>query len=251
MGREWRADSRECSADSREQGRENRECVADGRDIGERRSIFKLYKVHQIKRRRLYDVLNVLAAIGFVTKVPGEEIQCNGRNQILPKMLQQKRSFQIDKFSISLTKLFPPEHSVRLDSLTVTFLLLFPALQVEVIDLHGAGHFFSRGSAKYRTTMKKLSQITLILNASGVTGKTANASEIRILPPFTKLLTIERNPAVDNPLAIERLLNRPIDLAVQIDARRAEYQKYWTMLKCPDETNLKSLVGVGNREAVK
>jgi hypothetical protein len=78
--------------------------------IGERRSIFKLYRVHHIKRRRLYDVLNVLAAIGFVIKVAGDEIQCNGRNEILPNMLQQKRNLQIDKFSIPLTELFPPEH---------------------------------------------------------------------------------------------------------------------------------------------
>jgi hypothetical protein len=140
---------------------------------------------------------------------------------------------------------------VGLDSFTVAFLLLFPALRVEVIDLHGAGAFFSRNPAKYKTTMKKLSQITSILNAFGVTGKTANASEIRILRPFTELLTIERNPAVDNPLANERLLNRPTDPAVQINARRAEYQKYWTMLGCTDETNVESLVGVSNRKAVK
>jgi hypothetical protein len=65
------------------------------------------------------------------------------------------------------------------------------------------------------------------------------------------LFVIERNPEIDNPLTVEKLLNRPIGPGVQIDARRAEYRKYSTMATGRDKRNIKSLVEDVNRESVK
>jgi hypothetical protein len=190
---------------------------------GQSRSIPQLHRRHQIKQRRLCDVINVFTAIGCASRAGVDEIAWNGRNHIFNKLLQHKRSLHIENYATPLASLFPPESSVGLTSLTLAFLMLFPAIRVEIIDLRQASAFFSRDTTKYKTTLCKLYQITLILGALGVTGRTENVCEIKILPPINQLL---RDEEVENPMAIERLLNRPITNGHEIEARRAEFKRF-------------------------
>jgi hypothetical protein len=92
--------------------------------------------------------------------------------------------------------------------------------------VHEAARFFSRGLKKEKTTLIKLYQIAFILITLGLMSRTENAYENTILSDLRQLLVIEKNPTVDNPLTIEKLLNRPIDRQFHFNARMEEYQKY-------------------------
>lgn len=189
--------------------------------IGEPYSISRLYKRHQLKPRRLYDLVNVFSAIRCARRVSGEEIVWFGRGEIMAKLQREKDRLGISNAELGMSTLFPPENSVGLTSLTIAFLMLFPALGTHEIDLREAGSFFVRSSTKYKTVLCKLYQIAVILGALGLTGKTQNMCEIRILPPLEPLL---RNS--DNPMAIGRLLKRPPGGIDPFQARRDEYRRF-------------------------
>jgi hypothetical protein len=187
-------------------------------------SISQLYSRHPIKRRRLYDVLNVFTAVNCAIRNEAGQIVWRGRNQILPGLLHAKTVARIDNPQLTLTELFPPDNCVSLSSLTVAFLLLFAALRVEVLDLRKVSSFFSRNVGRYKTTLCKLYQIALILGALDVTERSCNVCEIKILPPFTKLLEEEQREV--NPLSISNLLNQTPEESRWIEERRVEFGKF-------------------------
>jgi hypothetical protein len=188
---------------------------------GKVHSIPRLYCEHQIKRRRLYDVTNVFTAIGCATRSGTDEIQWEGVTKILPRLLEERERLNITNYQITLAELFPVDTCVGLPSLTLSFLMLFPALDTDRVSMREASAFFSRETPRYKTTLSKLYQITLILGAMAMTERTDVPSEIRLKAPFTELLAEE---AGANPLAIEKLLNRPTKSADALEARRAEFR---------------------------
>jgi hypothetical protein len=184
-------------------------------------SIPNLYHRHQMKRRRLYDVTNVFTAIGCATRGGTDDIQWEGVSRILPRLLEEKQKLQITNCGVRLSDLFPPDNCVGLTSLTISFIMLFPALSTDVLNLRDASTFFSRDTPRYKTTLSKLYQITLILGALDLTQRTENPTEIRLKPPYTEILSVK---AMDNPLAIEKLLNGPSKWEDTLEARRAEFR---------------------------
>jgi hypothetical protein len=106
--------------------------------------------------------------------------------------------------------------------LTVSFLLLFAAIRVEVLDLRKVSAFFSRDIGRYKTTLCKLYQIALILGALDVTERHCNVCEIKLLAPYTQLRSDQGEA---NPLSIPNLLNRPEE-GKSVENRRAEFEKF-------------------------
>jgi hypothetical protein len=188
---------------------------------GQTHSIPALYLRHHIKRRRLYDVTNVFTAIGCATRIGTDDIRWDGLKGILPHLLERKETLNITNYQIPLSELFPPETCVGLPSLTLSFIMLFPALDTDTLSMRDASAFFSRDSSRYKTTLSKLYQITLILGAIEMTERTENPSEVRLKAPFKELLADEQ---FRNPLAIEKLLNRPIRNADALEIRKVEFR---------------------------
>jgi hypothetical protein len=195
------------------------------RDTSRVHSIPQLCRKYQVKRRRLYDVINVFTAIGCSSRNGSDQVTWHGRAQSLPSILSACREAEIHNPEKSLSDLFPPGNCVGLSSMTLSFILMFAALRVEVIDLREASCFFSRNSGRYKTNLCKLYQVALILCAVGVIDRTQNVCEVKIQPPFTELLNDQ--PSV-SPLAIEKLLNRPLASGDVLARRKAEYDKHWT-----------------------
>jgi hypothetical protein len=184
-------------------------------------SIPRLHRQHQIKRRRLYDVTNVFTAIGCASRSGTTDIRWDGVREILPRLQGEKKTLEITKYETPLSTLFPPDNCVGLPSLTIAFLMLFAAVDSKVLCIRDVSTFFSRDTQRYKTTLSKLYQITLILGALDITERTDNPGEVRLKSPFDEIL-LERTE--ENPLAIQNLLNRPIDRTDAIEARRAEFR---------------------------
>jgi hypothetical protein len=195
------------------------------RDPNVERSIPQLCRKYHVKRRRLYDVINVFTAIGCCSRNGGEQVTWHGRDRSLPQLKQSSRQMEIHNPDKSLTELFPPDNCVGLTSITQSLILLFAAMRVEVIDLREVSCWFSRNSGRYKTTLCKLYQIALILGAVGVLQRTQNVCEVKIQAPFTELLDEEPEMSA---LSIETLLNRPPTNGDAINRRKAEYLKCWS-----------------------
>jgi hypothetical protein len=187
------------------------------RERGTVHAIPDIIRQHQIKRRRLYDVTNVFTAVGCATRSGADDIRWEGVSEILPRLFQEKEKLGVGNFQIPLAELFTPDTCVGLMSLTVSFIMLFPALGTDALSLREASAFFSRDTQRFKTTLSKLYQITLILGALEMTERTDSPSEVRLRAPFTAIITDE------NPLAIEKLLNRPMRNTDAFEARRAEF----------------------------
>jgi hypothetical protein len=167
--------------------------------------------------------MNVFTAVGCSARFGSEEISWFGRNRILPTLLRAKTTAGIDNPQLTLLELFSTDSCVSLCSLTVSFLLLYSALRQEVLDLRNVSSFFSRDVARYKTTLCKLYQIVLILSTLDITIRHCNVCEIKLLPPFTKLL--RENQEV-RPLSIQSLLNQDVMTEKCIQKRRTEFLKF-------------------------
>jgi hypothetical protein len=167
---------------------------------GKSHPILSLIRQHQVKRRRLYDVTNVFTAIGCAARCGVDDIRWEGVGRILPHLRQEKERLNVGNYKIPLADLFPLDTCVCLRSLTLSFILLFAALGRDAISLRDASAFFSRETQRYKTTLSKLYQITLILSAVDMTERADNPSEVRLRPPFSEIIAQE---ACENPLAIK------------------------------------------------
>lgn len=181
-----------------------------------------LYPKLNVKRRRLYDVINVFTAIGCSRKSGVDFLIWNGKSQIISELISQIKSHRIKNWNLSLDELFPVNHCVSLTSLASAFLLLFAALDVDTIDLRTACSFFSRDTNRYKTTLCKMYQIILILSALDIVTKTEKVCKIKLLSPYLECLTESNHEIV--PTSIDFLLNTPSDAKHNsIERRRNDF----------------------------
>jgi hypothetical protein len=187
------------------------------------RSIPYFCRRFQVKRRRLYDVINVFTAIGCASRDSVHEIRWHGRSRCPDFLKQESGRLEIHNLDKTLGEIFPPENCVSLPSLTLSFVLLFGALNMDLLDLREVSAFFSRDTGRYKSTLCKLYQVAIILGALGIIQRTENACEVRVQAPFGSELV---GATITNPLAIDRLLSRPVRNADGMSRRREEYRKY-------------------------
>jgi hypothetical protein len=192
-------------------------------DGGYRVQLVDLCRKHQIQHRRIYDIINVFTTIGCAARDHGAEVFWTGRDKLMRHLKEEQDRMQIHNDQKSLSELFSPDHCVDLASLTLSFVLFFGALDLKILDMRDVSAFFSRDTMRYKSTLSKLHEISLILGELRVSEKTGNVCEVEILDPFWEQL---RAPEAGNPLSIGFLLNRPARLRDRIPARLAEYREY-------------------------
>jgi hypothetical protein len=190
------------------------------RDPERLHSLAHIQQKYQLRRRRLYDVINVLIGLGCASRQGIDGLLWYGRQRIVTELRAGKARLGVDNYAIPLSTLFPCEEPADLITLTSALLLLFVAMKTDTLDLRKVSAFCSRGTGGYKSTLCKLYQIALILSALGITEKRDLPCEITLLSPFTQLL---RDDADENPLAIANLLNRPFDAHALIEARVQEF----------------------------
>jgi hypothetical protein len=186
-------------------------------------TMIDLHHRFQIKRRRLYDVTNILIVLGAAGGSNSEEITWFGEDRILPNLLKQKQMMNIMNLEIPLSVLFPQDNCVSFTTLTMSVLMMFPAIGTERLNLKEVSAFFSWNTQRYKTTICKLYQITLILSALRILQKTENPCEVKIIPPYTNLLMNDNFN--DNPMSMFRLLSRPNWSGDQMKKRKIEFRE--------------------------
>lgn len=176
-----------------------------------------LSQKYMIKRRRLYDVINVFSSIGCCRKSSLDHLIWNGTGMFSTVLSQMKRSRGIDDKTKTLSDLFPVASCIGISNLTVCFLLLFSALKTNHLDLRFVGQLFSRETSRYKTTLCKLYQISYILSSIQITNRTSTVCEVVLLPPYIidDILPDEPDNKANHsiiPISIDALLNNHIKI---------------------------------------
>jgi hypothetical protein len=195
--------------------------VADLEANGNRvHSIPNFSRRFQIKRRRLYDVINVFTAVGCAHRIGTEDIQWFGRAQALVHLTQLCTERDIHNYNKTLADLFPADDCVGLPTLTHAFVLIFGAIHLKRLDVRDLSAFLSRNTTRYKSTLCKLYQITLVLAALRIVERTDAPCEVMIQSPFEEALQAR------SPVSLDALLNRPARGEDQITKRRDEYHQW-------------------------
>ena len=168
-----------------------------------------------IKRRRLYDVINVFESVGACRKSGLDAVKWLGLDNMKEALRELRKQRGIDDTSISLEELFPPPCCVGISNLTMSFLLLFSAVKTNRLDLRFVSQFFSHGTTRYKTTLCKLYQICYILGAIGVTKRTAHVCEVILSDEYCDPDALrygeeqgKDNSVPENAMSIRALLNK-------------------------------------------
>jgi hypothetical protein len=177
-----------------------------------------------IKTRRLYDFINILSAVGCCRKSGLDHLIWIGRSQIPGFVSELRRMRGIDNPDRSLCDLFPVADCVGMANLTSCFLLVFPALRTNRLDLRFVGHLFSLRTSRYKSTLCKLYQIVFVLCAAGVCNRTSQACEVILLDAYIDfpIVHMDRGPDPGGPLGIDSLLNRKKEAVSFVMRRRKE-----------------------------
>ena len=183
-----------------------------------------------IKRRRLYDVVNVFESIGCCKKCALDSVIWIGKSNIKHTfdMLIKQKDLYNPKYT--LADLFPIDQCIGVSNLTASFVLLFYTLKTDHLDLRYVAHFFSRKSSRYKTTLCKLYQISYILNAIELMNRTSQVCEVVISTEFFKVEIIaDINERSSECVSIQSLLigneNEEFDLTMK---RRKEFRQYFS-----------------------
>lgn len=175
--------------------------------------ITELSSKYKIKRRRLYDVINVFSAIGVCKKSGLDHMVWNGTASVIAILESIRKKRGVDDPNNTLEDIFPAEQCIGISKLTIAFLLSFYSLKTQHLDIRFIAQLFSRGTSRYKTTLCKLYQICYILSSVGITSRTATVCEVIFNKPFfvcDVLEAIEDPKPVGDPVApltIQSLLN--------------------------------------------
>ncbi|OHS97680.1 hypothetical protein TRFO_36080 [Tritrichomonas foetus] len=180
-----------------------------------------------IKRRRLYDVINVFESIGCCRKCALDSVIWIGKENIAKAFDFIAKSRKVDDLSKSISDIFPVHQCVGIQNLTTSFILLFFALRTDRLDLRFTAQFFSRNTSRYKTTLCKLYQVAYILAALDLTSKTSHVCEVVIRPDIFGVKTLDL-PSNSSAVSIKSLLNGSEDeLSSAITKRRNDFRSYY------------------------
>ena len=189
-------------------------------------TIAQICSSFKLPRRRIYDVLNVLEAVGCMRKCNSETIEWLGLLHIVPEFRRLQEVHCANSADVPISRIVPTEICVSMGQLTASLILCFLALQVRTLGIKQVSYFVSRNNNRFKTTLCKMYQIVHILEAIGVIKREeSRQGEITLEDSFYCVSPIQlRGKSKDEPLSLETLLNRPVsDLDRILKQRRLDF----------------------------
>ena len=197
--------------------------------IKEEQSIVAMANPFKIGRRKLYDIVIILDAIGCCKKNNADWLAWIGYNNIKKHFEELIKEKNINNYDLSLDQLFPVDDCMGLSNITIYFILLFYALKTDHLGIHCAARFLTRNTYRYKKTLTKILVIEKILTAIDLMCKAAQNDEVLLA---TKDFQLEIVPEINdqsqtNVGSINSFLNN--EKSIMNDAiiqRRKEFESF-------------------------
>ena len=177
-------------------------------EIKQTYNITQLCNDFDFQRRRLYDVISILEALGCCEKVTVDRVTWYGLSAVPSHLRELQKTLGVNKPDTEMGDIFLEEQMILLAHLTVSFVLCFLVLRQPVLDIKNIAMFLSRHNGRFKSTLCKLYQITYILDAAGIIMKTAIPSQIVLAPEYYTIVPMVGVGDPDDVLSIMSLLNR-------------------------------------------
>lgn len=136
------------------------------------------------QRRRFYDVLNILQALGAIDRINTDSFIWLGLDKIITTMDEKIKQMKVDDPTLNLEDLFPPESKITISNLTIRFIMCFIALRKQSLSIQVVAKFLSRNNKRMKTTLCKLYQIVYILVNVGIFEKRTIPSEVTLADSY-------------------------------------------------------------------
>ena len=177
----------------------------------------ELSRAFGINKRRLFDVVGVLNALGCVQKIGTSKVVWQGLDKYHTKEREFAQNFGVFDSSVPLSKLIFTNEDSSISELTNQLLTLFFALNCRTLNIQDVTKFICTDPANVKKLLSKMYQITHILNSIGFITRTSAYSEIQLNDKY--FITME-----PNPMCIESLLNRHVpSVSNYYSVRRSEF----------------------------
>jgi hypothetical protein len=185
-------------------------------------TISELLRAFQFQRRRFYDVVSVLAAVGCCSKLSSEALHWNGIVAIPGALLRMQCAAGADLPETTLAYIIAPESLFSISRLTVAFIMCFLVLRMPRLSIKNVSRYLTRGGRRWKSTLCKLYQVAHILEASGILERSAVTGEVIVSARFFHPVDIICNTS---PFGLNSILNRerPAE-EVTVQRRRLEFQ---------------------------
>jgi hypothetical protein len=135
-------------------------------------------------RRRIYDVVTVLSAIGYCERSSVDSLTWAGSSNVLKTFYKLQKDAQAGSADLTLDEIVGCQTDVSVAGLTVAFILCFLALQKSRLDIKHVSLYLARHSRRKTTTLGKVYQISHILEAAGVMERSGLPREVGIVSCF-------------------------------------------------------------------
>ena len=154
------------------------------------------------QKRRFYDVMNVLEAIGCLQRATSESFTWLGLGRFTMCIQRPRLCFQ-----------GATPNSISISLMTHQFMTFFMHVHDMSVDLKSISGLLARHNQRFKTTLCKLYQISHILEAAGILEKSQSRGTVRIVEKYRDMVrrpSVAENLLCDAPLSLEALLNKPI-----------------------------------------
>jgi hypothetical protein len=190
--------------------------VAESRPPGEYK-ISRLLTDFGFQKRRMYDVMSVLSAIGCLRKTSADSMFWQGLSAVPATLTKLQRDAGVDSPATPLDRIVGSHNNVSIFGLTVGFLLCFLSLRQPALDIKHITQYLCRRTGRHKTTLCKLYQIAHILESAGVFQRSDVPGQLEFVGTFFAPIDLQGD---QNPFAITSILNHSESMEDLVFQRR-------------------------------
>lgn len=140
----------------------------------------ELCKVHNIKRRVLYDFVSIMEKFGCCTRVNNERFLWKGLHLAKDAFEKLEVKYQAVCDDTDVRASLCCDTDPSLPHISEVIMSLFCYLKVSTLNIREICQFLTNGGSKYQTMLRKLYTVAARLEVAGLVAKTNNSGEIKL-----------------------------------------------------------------------
>ena len=158
------------------------------------------------KKRRFYDWINVLDAIGCCPKCDVDSFLWLGLDSAVCRIKEIATKQGVFDENVPLDAIINNSGCISISKVAIDFILFFLALEKQVLNIIDVSNYMSRYNKRDQTTRCKLYQAAAILENIGIISKTSEISEFKLDDKFF-IRYSETVNSENSPVDFRNLLN--------------------------------------------
>ena len=178
------------------------------------------------KKRRFYDLINILDAVGCCPRMDVDSFIWLGFDNIVKKLTEIATTLGVFDPTKTLSDIIINTGCLSISKVAIDFIMCFISMEKETLNIIEVATFMSRKNGREQTTRCKLYQAAAILDNIGILSKTNETSGFKINEKFFIRCSMH-GVEPDDTFNILNLLRNydPTKYCPYIQSRRTEFRR--------------------------